>query len=221
MAESCDSYLEVTISGRAYRLAAIELHPEDRVQEWRRLSALAQQQLGPVSLGVGAFGSIGWVAAGSLVLGAIDGLLTSASQKEGLRNLKSAQSIFEEFRWTGRLVEVERIDRLDMPHPGAWRGTAEDEVTTDLRSFTRAEQAAVFAEHGLSPREALELRVKSKVAKTFVSASDEFVTGYCLDGARIKVRWAAIETYKAVFAGKDVVVAPTPPSPGGSQEFRG
>lgn len=221
MSDIDDTYIDFLVSGRSYRLTALELLPEDRVHEWRRLTVLAQQQFGPISSGVGFTGSPSWVAAGSLVVGAFESLLTSASQREGLKTLRQAHALFEEFRWTGRLVGIGQIERLDLPNPSEWRGILEDEIMTDLRSLTRTESAALFARTGLSDKDAIDFKIPSKVARTFVSASDDFIAGRCSDGRTIKLRWASVDAYSVVVAGEDLVVSPTPSIPVDTFEYLG
>lgn len=219
--DASDSYIELWVSGRTVRLSEIELLPEERVLEWRRLTALAQQQLGTVTTGVGFIGSLGWVAAGTLVVGALEGLLTSAAQKEGLRSLSQAQSIFEELRWSGQSLRIDQIDRLDLPYPTAWRGSTEVGVVIDLRTLSRAEAAALAADRRLSGQDAVDFKITSYVARNFIAASDEFIAGHCADCGRIKIRWSAVDSYRVVVAGADLAVTPPPPTPSKADHYLG
>lgn len=217
-----ESYLEVHIAGQIYRLKSVEMLPEESVLEWAQLITKAQQQLGPVSTGIGVIGSAGWVAAGALLIGTFESLLTSAAQKEALRMLRQADKLAEEFRWSGRLIQVTDIKGLDRANPLAWRGTFYDERETDLRHLTRSELAAFAAERGLSPEQVGQERVLVKTPKAMRLASDEFICGM-LAGAdrRLRVRWSSVQAYRVVVEGQDLVVPAPPPPPPDTYEYMG
>jgi hypothetical protein len=198
MGTSPDGFLELWVSGRNYRLMSIELHPEQRVLEWRKLVSQGAHQLGPVSTGIGLIGAAGWVIAGALTLGAIESALTSASQKEGLRLLNQASVLYEQFRKTGRLIPIGLISGLEQPTPGSWRGMVEDIELTDLRTLTSAQLAAIHAKRPFSFENNVEDQLKTRVAKNYLSVSEEFVTGIDQEHGNVTVRWSSVDVFKIV-----------------------
>lgn len=95
------------------------------VAKWRGMIATAQEKLGGVQSGIGFLGSPGWVVTGSLVLGAIEGALSSASAKVGLKLLGEASEFLAEVHSRGVFVPVSELRGLDTPNPEAWTAFVE------------------------------------------------------------------------------------------------
>lgn len=118
--------LELETNTRILQVTEIKMFHAKAVARWRGLIASAQEKLGGVQSGIGFIGSAGWVITGSLVLGAIEGALSSANAKLGMKILGEAGQLLEEMHKRGTFVPISEIENIDQPRPEMWqarRGT--------------------------------------------------------------------------------------------------
>lgn len=115
--------LEIETPQRLLKVTHIKMYHTKAVALWRGMVASAHEKLGGVHTGIGFIGSLGWVVAASAVLGAIEGSLSSANAKEGVRLLGKAGSLMAESQARGIYITVSEIDNIETPKPATWRAT--------------------------------------------------------------------------------------------------
>ncbi|WP_010184800.1 hypothetical protein [Sphingomonas sp. PAMC 26605] len=124
--------LEIETSTRVLPVAEIKMFHAKAVAAWRGMVAAGQEKLGGVHSGLGMIGSPGWVITGSLVLGAIEGALSSANSKVGLKMLGEAGTFMTEIQERGVFIPVGQISGLRSPQPDAWYATHEGKAFISL-----------------------------------------------------------------------------------------
>lgn len=107
-------------SGEAIQVTRVKLFEGPLVRKAAALRQEAIQKLQGVSLGLGFLGGFGWVLAGAAALSALEGVLSSSSQKKGLQLLKEEQAVQELLTERGRFFDVRNIAKLSVPAPSAW-----------------------------------------------------------------------------------------------------
>lgn len=113
--------LDLETHTRVLQVTDIKMFHAKAVARWRGLMASAQEKLGGVQSGIGFIGSAGWVITGSLVLGAIEGAVSSANAKIGLKLLGEAGQLLKELHERGTFVAISDIDHIDRPQPEMWK----------------------------------------------------------------------------------------------------
>lgn len=115
------SKLEIETPQRLLQVTHVKMYHTKAVALWRGMVASAHEKLGGVHSGIGFIGSLGWVVAASAVLGAIEGAVSSANAKEGVRLLGKAGSLMAEIQARGVYIAVSEIENIETPKPANWR----------------------------------------------------------------------------------------------------
>lgn len=84
------------------------------------MKAAAAKKMAGVSTGLGAIGSLEWVAMVSLVVGAAEAAASSAAAKEGLRIIQQYQEERRALLGEGVFFQVGRIQEIQHPAPDLW-----------------------------------------------------------------------------------------------------
>ena len=108
------------VSGERLVVREVLLYDENKVAEINSLKAQAGNELQGFTTGLGFWGSPGWVIGGALALGAVEGMISNAKQKTGLRLLKLAAEKFNQLPNNSAFVSVNRICSLQTPNPQSW-----------------------------------------------------------------------------------------------------
>jgi hypothetical protein len=107
-------------SGQTLEIRKILLFEEPWVNQIARLRASAAQDLQGVSTGIGFWGSPEWVLGGAAVLGLVEGLLSSSTQKRALATMQTVLTLASERPERAKLFDVKDVKNTHIPHPNAW-----------------------------------------------------------------------------------------------------
>jgi hypothetical protein len=108
------------VSGERLVVEEALLYDVNKVAEFNSLKAYASNELQGFTTGLGFWGSPGWVIGGALALGAVEGMISNAKQKNGLRLLKLAAEKFNQLPNNSVFVSINRICNLQTPNPQSW-----------------------------------------------------------------------------------------------------
>ena len=176
--------LEIRLSsGAEIRVKAICLYDEIALGKLSAKKAEALKKLQGVSTGLGAIGSIEWVLAASVLIGAAEAALSAGAASAGTYLLQQVMEDDRKLRKEGVFCPVGRIQFIEMPLPGLWRVPREREVLIEVPSFI-----------GLSKMEPRTLD------SALVHNGDEFLSVVADDGSVCSIRWGAVERYVRVNA---------------------
>jgi hypothetical protein len=110
-----------TVSGLELNIKAIRLYDESTLAEINAKRAEALKKFQGVSTGLGSIGSIGWVLASSVVIGAVEGILSAGAAASGANILTDVIRMEQKLRAEGIFFAVGKIDNIETPVPGLWR----------------------------------------------------------------------------------------------------
>jgi DNA-directed RNA polymerase subunit RPC12/RpoP len=173
--------LEIRLgSGAELKIKAVRLYDEINLAEISSLRATAVKSLRGVSTGLGSFGSIGWVLATSVVIGAVEGVLSAGAASSGSSMLSEVIRLEEKLRTRGVMCPVGRIENIETPIPGLWRVCYKRQARIGTgKTFLTGEQK-------------FELR---EVQSALIHPGDDFLTVQTGDGSVRSIRWSAVESY--------------------------
>ena len=173
--------LEIRLgSGTELRIKAVQLYDEINLAEIRSLRAKAVKSLQGVSTGVGSFGSIEWVLATSVVIGAVEGVLSAGTASSGRSMLLEVIELEQKLRTRGVVCPAGRIENIETPIPGLWRVCYKRQAKVEAgKTFLTGEQK-------------FELR---EVQSALIHPGDDFLTVQTEDGSVRSIRWSAVESY--------------------------
>ena len=168
-----------TLSGNSHQIKAIRLYDEIHLSEISAKRAEALKRLQGVSTGIGSIGSIGWVLATSVVIGAVESVLSAGATSSGYALLANVIKLEQELRANGTFISIEEIENIETPNPGLWR--------VPYKRKANVEAGVTFM--GEKKWEMREL------STAFIHSGDEFITVQTEDGAVQAIRWTAVEHY--------------------------
>jgi hypothetical protein len=123
-------------SGAELKVKAVCLYDELDLGEISAKRSEGFKKLGGVSTGLGAIGSVEWVLAASVVIGAAEAILSSGASSEGKRLLQEAMLDDRRLRKKGVFCAVGQIKMIESPVPGLWRvPTQQGECASRARVF--------------------------------------------------------------------------------------
>ena len=111
-------------SGLELKVKAIRLFDEIELAEVNAKKAKAMEMFKGVSTGIGAWGSIEWVLAASVAIGAVESVLSAGAASSGADLLREAIQAERQLRKEGVFFPVSKIQYIDTPIPGGWRAFA-------------------------------------------------------------------------------------------------
>ena len=109
------------VSGAEFKIKAVTLYDAKSLAEINSKRAEAAEKLRGVTTGIGTIGSIGWVLASSMVIGAVEGVLSAGSASAGNNLLLEVMRLERSLRKCGVICPVKSIENIESPHPGHWR----------------------------------------------------------------------------------------------------
>jgi len=127
LAEQSDdgSRLEIRLnSGAELRIKAVELYDEIAMAKVNSKRAEAMKMFKGVSTGIGPWGSIEWVLAASVVIGAVESVLSAGASSTGAGLLGEAMRAERQLRKEGIFFPVNKVQYIEDPTPGFWRAHA-------------------------------------------------------------------------------------------------
>src|SRR5690606_22449593 len=78
------------------------------------------------STGLGFWGDIEWVAAGSIVTGLLESAVSNNMQKQAVAQLGEAANIAKRIRSTAMLVQISSIENIAYPDLNLWKAAVLD-----------------------------------------------------------------------------------------------
>ncbi len=169
-------------SGVELKVKAVMLYEETALARVNSKKREAMELLKGVSTGIGAWGSIEWVLEASVVIGAIESLLSTGASSEGVKLLQEAFQAEQKLRKEGIYFPVGKIRYLEYPIPGFWKAYSVATVQQEVRvvktlQLTKNEVRAV------------------KRSANFVHNGDEFISVKAEDDSTCSIRWSAVEKH--------------------------
>lgn len=121
-----DSRIKLTLtSGTSLCIAKIKLFDAQALQRLATMRATAAPQMGGVSTGLGAIGSLGWVLMATAAIGAVESAMSSAAARQGAEALRNALTLERRIRQTASFFPVGMIDQIEHPLPAFWEVPAQ------------------------------------------------------------------------------------------------
>lgn len=167
------------VSGLELRIKAVRLYNEIALAEINAKRAEALKKFQGVSTGLGSIGSIGWVLASSVVIGAVEGILSAGSAVSGANLLTEVIRMEQKLRTEGLFFAVGKIENLETPVPGLWR-------------VPYSEKKQVKTGVNFWGDDKFELR---EIPSAFIHSGDEFLAFLEENGLVHMIRWTAVEQY--------------------------
>jgi len=113
-------------SGMDLIVKAVRLYDESGLVKLNSKKAEARKMFQGVSTGLGAIGSIEWVLAASVIIGATEAALSSGAASAGVRLLEEAIYLERKIRNEGVFSPVGTIRQIEDPIPNLWRVSKKD-----------------------------------------------------------------------------------------------
>lgn len=157
-------------SGGELKIKAVRLFDESILLAIAAKRAEAAQGSKGVSTGLGSIGSLEWVLASSLVIGAVEGVLSAATNKAGTSSLAEALRLEQLLRKQDLLIPVGIIQNIEHPVPGLWRAVGE-------------------------MRFQIPDREPSSNKSALIHDGGDFLAVQTDDGALRSIRWSSVEAY--------------------------
>jgi hypothetical protein len=129
----------------------------------------ARQKSHGVSTGLGSFGSLGWVLASSVVIGAVEGVLSSGAASQSMNLLVEANKMETALRDEGVFLPVGIIKNIEHPFREKWFAQVE---MKNLAKEKTKQNSSVYALN-----------------------EDEFLTVKTAEDWVCSIRWSAVESY--------------------------
>ena len=167
------------VSGLELKIRTIRLYDEFTLAEINVKRAEALKKFQGVSTGLGSIGSIGWVLASSVVIGAVEGILSAGAAASGSNLLTEVIRLEQKIRTEGVFFAIGKIDNIETPVPGLWRVpySQKKRIKTGV-SFWGDEQ--------------FETR---DFPSAFINSGDEFLAVQVEDDSIQLIRWATVEHF--------------------------
>jgi hypothetical protein len=182
------------VSGETLNVCKVMLFNLEIVDQIAALRMQGQKNLGGVSTGIGFWGSPTWVIEGTLVLGAIESMLSESAAKTGMKQLSQAQDLYLNQMAEGKFFDVKDVVNFELPQPSLWYATRQGKV--DCRNlssngfFGEAELDKVLHRYGKMRRD-LSTDGFLSIEGKFIHNGDEFVTLETNVGI-VNVRWSQV-----------------------------
>ena len=111
------------VSGQEITFQQIKLYDADLIYRLDSLRQSASRNFAGHSTGLGFWGSLEWVAAGSLILGAIDSAVSNQMAQEGIGQLREIAMLGKKLRESALYVPVHAVANIQYPEIGLWRAS--------------------------------------------------------------------------------------------------
>ncbi|HEX8091121.1 MAG TPA: hypothetical protein VF762_19860 [Blastocatellia bacterium] len=111
------------VSGQETVFHQIKLYDADLIYQLDSLRRAAAQNFAGYSSGLGFWGSLEWVAAGSLVTGMIEKGISNQMAQEGASQLRQIAVLSRKLRELATYVQIPSIDNIQYPEIGMWKAS--------------------------------------------------------------------------------------------------
>lgn len=109
------------VSGQDVQFNKVKLYDLSLIKKIDVLRQAAAKNFSGFSSGLGFFGDLEWVAAGSFVTGVIEGAVSGQMAKQGANQLMEIAAISNQLRETAAFVHVSSVKNIKYPDIGMWR----------------------------------------------------------------------------------------------------
>jgi hypothetical protein len=188
-------------SGQLLKIHGVTLYPIEQVAEIVQMREMAATQMGGVSTGIGFLGSPGWAIGAGAALGILEGALSSAARKEGVRLLGEAERAYLRLLRNGRVFRFGQIINRDVASPNLWRVEEQGSRKIDFRTLSRQEKQTLYANHGLDKSHAVNGFVDVPQTQAFVHDGGEFFTAETETGV-MQIRWQNVVGFTSTAAAR-------------------
>jgi len=172
--------LEIRLtSGLELKIKAVRLYDELALAEINAKRAQALKSFQGVSTGLGSIGSIGWVLATSVVIGAVEGALSAAAASSGANLLTEVIRMEQKLRTEGVFCPAGKIENIEAPIPGLWR--------VPCKRIAKVQCGVNFWN--------MPTYENREVPSAYIHSGDEFILVQTDDGSVRSLRWSAVEHY--------------------------
>ncbi len=134
------------VSGQEIEFNKIKLYDLALMKRIDVLRQTAAKNLSGYSSGLGFFGDLEYVAAGSLVTGLIDSAVSNEMAKQGANQLSQITALSNQLRETAAFVQISNIENIKFPDIGMWKSTMNDNMKR--REMAHIASNYVFVEIG-------------------------------------------------------------------------
>jgi len=166
-------------SGAELKIKAVRLYDQISLAEINSLRATAIKNLHGVSTGLGSIGSLEWVLASSVVIGAVEGFLSAGAEATGQDQLAEVIKLEQMLRKSGAFLPVAKIENIETPIPGIWRVYYKRQKKIESGKTFLGEKK--FETH--------------KIQSAYIHSGEDFVTVQTDDGSVRSIRWSTVESY--------------------------
>lgn len=111
------------VSGQEIIFQQIKLYDADMIYRLDSLRQAASRNFAGHSTGLGFWGSLEWVAAGTLITGAIDSAISNQMAQEGMGQLREIATLSKKLRELALYVHVHTVANIQYPEIGLWRAS--------------------------------------------------------------------------------------------------
>jgi hypothetical protein len=178
-----DSFVGIQLnSGAELKIKAMLFYDEIALAKVNSKKAEAMKLFKGVSTGIGAWGSIEWVLAASVVIGATEAALSAGASSAGARIFEEAIQAGQKLRKEGVFIPIEKIQSIENSLPGLWRFSYPEVIQYEI------------PQEGILNRGKMETKTKT-IQHAFIHNGDEFIVVKTDDGSTCSIRWSAVERY--------------------------
>ena len=119
------------VSGQEYLIRDVLLFDELALADATRIKAQAIRKLGGFSSGLGSFGNFGSVVTSSLIIGAVENVISANLKQEGLKMLETAEALLIQCRNYNNFFPLDLVSNVGVAIPFLWRATINTAPNTE------------------------------------------------------------------------------------------
>jgi len=127
-----------TTSGTELEIDRVCLWPKYELDQMNGILQLAATQGQGFSTGLGFIGGIGSVVAKSLVLGAVEGVISDSMQSTASRNRSTAMKLHQRAKRLALFFPVNSIQNIQDPDPSSWCAEYIDTLSKECLAYTHS-----------------------------------------------------------------------------------
>ena len=119
------------VSGQEYLIRDVLLFDELALANATGIKAQAIRKLGGFSSGLGSFGNFGFVVTSSLIIGAVENVISTNLKQEGIKMLEMAEALLIQSRNYNNFFPLDSISNVGVAIPSLWRATTNTAPSTE------------------------------------------------------------------------------------------
>lgn len=126
---SLNKFVKIRLaSGGEVQFNKVKLFDLPLINKIEVLRSKAANNLSGYTSGLGFFGSLEWVAVGSVVTGMIENSVSNEMAKQGLNQLSEIAALSNQLRENAAFVQVSSIENIKYPDIGMWKAVINDNM---------------------------------------------------------------------------------------------